>query len=101
MATVVIKLHQHNLLSIALLWLVFFLCATPGARGLDPTRRITQYGHTAWRVQDGIVARSAAITQSTDGYVWLAVSGGLMRFDGVRFVPWQPPEGQKLPSRRS
>jgi ligand-binding sensor domain-containing protein len=25
-------------------------------------------------------------------------SGGLFRFDGVRFVPWTAPEGQKLPS---
>jgi ligand-binding sensor domain-containing protein len=25
---------------------------------------------------------------------------GLVRFDGVRFVPWDPPNGEKLPSQR-
>ena len=25
---------------------------------------------------------------------------GLVRFDGVRFVPWDPPSGEKLPSQR-
>ena len=82
-------------LASALVW----LCATSLANGLDPNRRISQYGHTAWRVQDGAIAPGYTIAQTTDGYLWVGTSEGLMRFDGVRFVPWQAPTGQSLPSR--
>jgi len=41
-----------------------------------------------------------AIAQTTDGYLWIGTQAGLMRFDGVRFVSWQPPEGKELPSSR-
>ena len=67
------------------------------AAGLDPTRRISQYGHTAWRTQDGFFnGVPLAITQTTDGYLWIGTSAGLLRFDGSRFVPWNPPNGQHL-----
>jgi len=37
------------------------------------------------------------IAQTTDGFLWVTTAQGLMRFDGVRFMPWQPPQGQNLP----
>jgi len=68
---------------------------------LDPNRRITQYAHSAWRIQDGVFSGAPhAITQTTDGYLWIGTEGGLLRFDGVRFVPWTPPDKTKLPSTR-
>jgi ligand-binding sensor domain-containing protein len=79
---------------------VFFLTvATRPAHALDPTRHISQYGHTAWRVRDGSLgARPNAIAQAADGYLWIATDAGLLRFDGVRFVAWTPPGGKQLPS---
>jgi ligand-binding sensor domain-containing protein len=75
------------------------LLACPSANALDPDRRISQYAHTAWRVADGVFAAApTAITQTTDGYVWIGTLGGLLRFDGVRFVPWTPPTGEHLPA---
>jgi signal transduction histidine kinase/ligand-binding sensor domain-containing protein len=71
------------------------------AHALDPTPRISQYGHTAWRIEDGFFAGAPnAIAQSTDGYLWIGTQAGLMRFDGVRFVSWKPPKGTDLPSSR-
>jgi ligand-binding sensor domain-containing protein len=66
---------------------------------LDPGRRISQYGYTAWRAQDGYFAGYAwTITQTTDGYIWIGTSAGLIRFDGVQFVPWASLTGEKTPS---
>lgn len=66
---------------------------------LDHGRRISQYGHTSWRVLDGSISSTGPLTQTTDGYIWMGTSAGLMRFDGVRFVPWVVPKGMSLRSR--
>ena len=71
--------------------------ALPRAHALDPDRRISQYGHTVWRIQDGAISPPTNIAQATDGFLWITTAQGLMRFDGVRFMPWQPPQGQNLP----
>lgn len=65
------------------------MCSTfQTAMALDPTQRISQYAHTAWRVQDGYFeAQPTSIAQTADGYVWVGTESGLVRFDGVRFVP--------------
>ncbi len=34
--------------------------------------------------------------QTSDGYLWIGTTLGLVRFDGVRFVAWNPPPGQNL-----
>jgi PAS domain S-box-containing protein len=78
------------------------LCFTPGpVHALDTSRQISQYGHTAWRIEDGVFAGAPNVmAQTTDGYLWIGTQAGLMRFDGVRFVSWRPPERSELPSSR-
>src|SRR5262249_40256748 len=39
-----------------------------------------------------------SIAQTPDGYLWLGTESGLLRFDGVRVVPWQPQGSEQLPS---
>jgi len=40
-----------------------------------------------WTIEDGLPQNSVNdIVQTPDGYLWLATYGGLVRFDGVRFV---------------
>jgi signal transduction histidine kinase/ligand-binding sensor domain-containing protein len=56
---------------------------------LDPHRLISQYAHTVWRVQDGFPHGPHMITQTSDGYIWIAVNG-LLRFDGVTLAPVAP-----------
>jgi len=53
----------------------------------------------AWTAREGVKNGARPIVQTPDGYLWLGSTWGLMRFDGVRFVPWSPPAGQHLPSR--
>src|SRR4029077_19107365 len=60
---------------------------------------VSQYAHTAWRVREGFSKGAInAIAQTPDGYLWLGTEFGLLRFDGVRNVAWQPPANQHLPS---
>ena len=62
---------------------------------------MSQYGHSVWRLQDGFLnGRPYAIAQTTDGYLWIGTQNGLVRFDGVRFVPWVPRPGDQPPSLR-
>src|SRR5271168_3911916 len=80
---------------------VFFFFTIRPVGAIDTSRQITQYGHTAWRIEDGVFAGAPnAIAQTTDGYLWIGTQAGLTRFDGVRFVSWRPPEGTQLPSNR-
>jgi len=58
------------------------------AKALSPEQDITQYSLTQWGHRDGL--RSTAlftIAQTADGFLWLGTSDGLVRFDGLRFVP--------------
>src|SRR5258706_10440062 len=48
---------------------------------------VPAYVRQVWRTQDGLPEnRIRAISQTPDGYLWIGTSGGLARFDGVRFV---------------
>lgn len=75
------------------------LTSPPPAVALDPPLQIAQYAHTSWTARDGaLLGLVFAMAQTHDGYLWIAGSFGLFRFDGLRFVPWQPPKGPSLPS---
>src|SRR5229473_2429395 len=98
LASKTVKLDTPRLL---LFCFVLFLLNISPVDALDTSRQISQYGHTAWRIEDGVFAGTPnVIAQTTDGYLWIGTQAGLMRFDGVRFVSWQPPEGKELPSSR-
>jgi PAS domain S-box-containing protein len=91
--------RARRLLALGTVLIGMLLSGLPAARALDPDRRISQYAHTAWRVRDGAFAGApSSITQTTDGYVWIGTLAGIVRFDGVRFVPFVPPAGQHLPN---
>jgi signal transduction histidine kinase/ligand-binding sensor domain-containing protein len=71
------------------------------AAALDPSLDVSQYAHTAWRIREGFAPGAIqAIAQTRDGYLWLGTEAGLMRFDGVKAVPWQPKPGEALPNER-
>ena len=69
------------------------------ASALDPSLDLSQYAHTSWKVREGFTSGTIfAMAQTPDGYLWLGTESGLVRFDGVRAVPWQSPNGEQLPS---
>src|SRR5262244_115181 len=78
---------------------VMLLAWCPSAFALNPALDVSQYAHTAWKVREGFSKGEInSIAQTPDGYLWLATEFGLLRFDGVRNVPWQPTGDQHLPS---
>lgn len=93
-----IRRGQHVILPGIVLACVVLVCP-PRALALNPALDASQYAHTAWKIRDGFSKGSInSIAQTPDGYLWLGTEFGLLRFDGVRNVPWQPPPGQQLPS---
>ena len=71
------------------------------AAALNPERRISQYAHTPWLIQEGaLTGIPSAIAQTTDGFVWIGTNLGLVRLDGARLLQWNPPAGQRLTDPR-
>src|SRR5208283_4261038 len=88
------RAHTRACISIAIL-----LACCACAFALDPSLDVSQYAHTSWKVRDGFARGAiASIAQTADGYLWLGTEFGLVRFDGVRAVSWQPPTNQPRPS---
>lgn len=77
------------------------LACCPSAFALNPSLDVSQYAHTSWKIRDGFTrGQISSIAQTPDGYLWLGTEFGLLRFDGVRNVPFQPPPDQQLPSNQ-
>src|SRR5271169_4935886 len=92
------KGHRQTRAVVAL-GILLVCCACSFA--LNPSLDVNQYAHTAWKIREGFTAGEIySFAQTPDGYLWLGTDFGLLRFDGVRNVPWQPPTGQHLPSGR-
>ncbi|HEU4894145.1 MAG TPA: two-component regulator propeller domain-containing protein [Vicinamibacterales bacterium] len=60
------------------------------ARAMNPDRALSQYIRNRWEKGSGFVAGPVyAITQTRDGYLWIAAEKGIVRFDGLRFHLFQ------------
>jgi PAS domain S-box-containing protein len=78
---------------------LILLVVTTAAQAVRPSQRIGQYAHTSWTSRDEYSLGAVfSMTQTPDGYLWLASERGVARFDGEKFTLWQPPAGQRLPS---
>src|ERR1700750_2797729 len=90
--------RRHVITHGVVLACILLACCTP-ALALNPALDVSQYAHTSWKIRDGFTrGQIISITQTPDGYLWLGTEFGLIRFDGVRNVPFQPPADQQLPS---
>lgn len=58
---------------------------------------IPQYHSRLWQVEDGLPHNMVhAVAQTPDGYLWAGTRQGLARFDGLRFVVFQPDNAPEL-----
>src|SRR5437870_5687774 len=61
-------------------------CLLEPTYAMDPNRAMSQYLRDRWGPENGFPKGPAyAITQTTDGYLWIGTERGLVRFDGVNF----------------
>ena len=59
----------------------------PRLFALDPSKTLFQYNIQTWNRQNGLpFNRISAITQTTNGYLWMGTQNGLVCFDGVDFT---------------
>jgi len=94
------KVQMRSALALMAMAAVSLLFASAPLLALDPSLAVSQYAHTAWTVREGFSLDTVyAMAQTPVGYLWLGTEFGLFRFDGVRFLPWQPPAGQQLPDK--
>jgi signal transduction histidine kinase/ligand-binding sensor domain-containing protein len=64
-----------------------------------PQNALTGYSVESWGEEDGLPSSALwAIVQSTDGYLWVGTDRGLVRFDGLRFSPWDLSHQNLLPT---
>jgi signal transduction histidine kinase/ligand-binding sensor domain-containing protein len=58
------------------------------AAAQNPPESPIGYAVTVWTIKDGLHSGDIrAISQDKDGYLWLGTRDGLVRFDGLEFVP--------------
>lgn len=65
------------------------LFAAGAAEGLEPGKRLSQYGLDVWQQEQGLPQNTVqAVLRGRDGYLWLGTQEGLVRFDGARFTTY-------------
>jgi signal transduction histidine kinase/ligand-binding sensor domain-containing protein len=90
--------HTHDISGLLMLaFVVAFLGGIPAPDSL-PIRPIHQLAHKTWAAQDGVPTEIRQLAQTGDGYLWLGTVSGLVRFDGVQFVPFLPRASDTLPT---
>lgn len=67
--------------------LTYLFLGTAPALSQDPTHLPLSFATRHWTAAAGLPVDDVNdIAQTTDGYLWLATKGGLVRFDGLRFT---------------
>jgi signal transduction histidine kinase/ligand-binding sensor domain-containing protein len=72
---------------------------SPKLTALDNRKELSRYGRQTWQTESGLPQNTVhAILQTRDGYIWLGTEGGVVRFDGLKFVVY---DTQNTPELRS
>jgi ligand-binding sensor domain-containing protein len=74
-------------------------CCCGAASALDPTRDLSQFSRQNWLTENGLPQNTVhSITQTQNGYLWIATEEGLARFDGVKFTVFDKQNTPELKS---
>src|SRR5262245_52015073 len=90
--------RERNIVALGIVLAGLLLAWCSCVFALNPQLEVSQYAHASWKIRDGFTKGIIrGIAQTPDGYLWLGTEFGLVRFDGVQTVAWQPPPNQHLP----
>jgi signal transduction histidine kinase/ligand-binding sensor domain-containing protein len=65
---------------------ILLLLMAAGLNAMDASRAMSQYIRDRWGPEQGFPRGAVyAITQTSDGYLWIGTAAGLVRFDGWNF----------------
>jgi len=82
----------------ALAFVLLFCCANAPVVAVDPEKRFHDYVKEVWSIEEGLPQiTAAAFAQDADGYLWIGTQAGLARFDGIRFMSFNPENTPALP----
>ena len=77
--------------AVVVLLLLLGLGAAWPASALDPDKAFHHYVRNNWSIEQGLPQISAlSLAQDRQGYLWVGTQAGLARFDGNRFVNFNP-----------
>ena len=75
---------RQRLRAVGLIGSLFAICFQAGAEPAD-------YLVDKWDTEDGLPSSTVtSMAQTPDGYLWIGTYNGLSRFDGARFVTFDP-----------
>jgi ligand-binding sensor domain-containing protein len=80
--------------------LVIFAAVCPFDHGwaLDPGKATSQYKADYWNAENGFPGgQISSFAQTPDGYLWIGTDTGLVRFDGLSFLPVRQTESAQTP----
>ena len=70
---------------------ILFVAAAAPSLALNPALQPTQYVLDNWQIADGLPQNTVqALARTPDGYLWIGTQEGLARYDGARFVVFEP-----------
>nr|WP_315250115.1 triple tyrosine motif-containing protein [uncultured Duganella sp.] len=82
-----------------ILLLALLCCGAQPVSALEVQVALSDYQHDIWTGKDGAPGEVAAMAQTADGWLWIAGSNGLYRFDGLRFSRFEALSGEVAPRR--
>jgi len=75
----------------------FMIFTTQFCVSLDPGKKITQYIHEVWGIEQNLPQNTIeTIIQTKEGYLWLGTQEGLVRFDGLKFTVFDKSKVEQL-----
>ena len=78
---------RQALASLALICLLAVISGRAVGQTVSPRQVFGRYQQLVWQDRDGLPENTImAVTQTRDGYLWVATVEGVARFDGVRFT---------------
>jgi diguanylate cyclase (GGDEF)-like protein len=73
----------------------------PSAASVAPLKKsISQFRIDGWQTEQGLPLNTVqTMYQTRAGHLWVGTSGGVARFDGIRFTTFEPGQVQDIASR--